>query len=569
MTCTILSDGNVKCWGKNSDGRLGLGDKGYNLGDDPGEMGDNLTTIELGTDRTAVKVTVSAGWNYAFTCALLDNGTVKCWGNGLNGKLGQGNTDTIGDGPGEMGDNLAAVDLGTGRTAIDIAVGLDHACAILDGEPGPTYAATYGQLKCWGKNSHGQLGQEHRNTIGDAGGEMGDNLPPIALGTNLFAVAVAAGFEFTCAIVADVTQIGATAGLVKCWGRTRYLGHDAVPLCSSSSYCSRWGDRAGQMGDNLPFSNLGTELTAVALATGAQNVCVLLNTGNVKCWGDADWAYLGLELGGWEGARGCGQPVAEQNCNPDMGDLLPPVNLGTGRTAQAIASGNGGYPGHICALLDDGSVKCWGTNYKGTLGHGTDGSDSGPPDNSIVGDEPGEMGDNLPAVDLRTNSTGRRSSHGYTVVAISTGPNHNIVLMSDGSVKCWGDNGNGALGLGHTDSLGDQPDELGFKLPAVQVVSPPGMTTSTTNPIPTTTSTPATTPSPSLVSRQCFEQGLVLGAECGAGGLQVRGCAASLAEFEAHVMQLGAGGSVAEAAASCSSFYSWMCAALGSGAVVM
>ena len=95
MTCTILSDGNVKCWGRNSDGRLGLGDKGYNLGDDPGEMGDNLPTIDLGTDRTAVKVVVSGGWSWTMTCALLDNGQVKCWGDGRYGKLGQGNTEVF------------------------------------------------------------------------------------------------------------------------------------------------------------------------------------------------------------------------------------------------------------------------------------------------------------------------------------------------------------------------------------------------------------------------------------------------------------------------------------------
>ena len=71
-------------------------------------------------------------------------------------KLGYGITNTIGDGPGEMGDNLPYVDLGTGRTAVSISVGDQHSCAVLDNA----------QLKCWGFNQYGQLGKGNTDSIG-------------------------------------------------------------------------------------------------------------------------------------------------------------------------------------------------------------------------------------------------------------------------------------------------------------------------------------------------------------------------------------------------------------------
>ena len=64
--------------------------------------------------------------------AILANGTVKFWGYNGQGQLGQGNTTTIGNGSNQMGDNLEAIDLGTGRTATAIDAGLYFSLAILD-----------------------------------------------------------------------------------------------------------------------------------------------------------------------------------------------------------------------------------------------------------------------------------------------------------------------------------------------------------------------------------------------------------------------------------------------------
>ena len=82
------------------------------MGDNPGEMAQ-LTGINLGPGRTATAIAAGEKHN----CALLDNASVKCWGHGLNGRLGQGNTSNLGGGANEMGDNLPSIDLGTGRTA--------------------------------------------------------------------------------------------------------------------------------------------------------------------------------------------------------------------------------------------------------------------------------------------------------------------------------------------------------------------------------------------------------------------------------------------------------------------
>ena len=96
------------------------------MGDGSGEM-SQLTGINLGTGRTATAI--SAGWGH--TCALLDNGTVKCWGYNIRGQLGIGNTENMGDNSSEMA-QLTGINLGTGRTANAISAGGFHSCAVLD-----------------------------------------------------------------------------------------------------------------------------------------------------------------------------------------------------------------------------------------------------------------------------------------------------------------------------------------------------------------------------------------------------------------------------------------------------
>jgi alpha-tubulin suppressor-like RCC1 family protein len=104
--CALLNDETVKCWGSNDYGQLGLGDRN-GRGDEPNEMGDMLPPVDLGKDK---KATALAAGGY-FTCALLNDGHVKCWGVNDSGQLGLGDNKTYGDEPDEMGDNLPEVQL--------------------------------------------------------------------------------------------------------------------------------------------------------------------------------------------------------------------------------------------------------------------------------------------------------------------------------------------------------------------------------------------------------------------------------------------------------------------------
>ena len=76
-TCAILDNGSVMCWGENGHGQLGNGGTGD----------EHIPVwVDLGTDRTAVAITAG----YRHTCAILDNGSVSCWGQGIFGQLGNG-----------------------------------------------------------------------------------------------------------------------------------------------------------------------------------------------------------------------------------------------------------------------------------------------------------------------------------------------------------------------------------------------------------------------------------------------------------------------------------------------
>jgi hypothetical protein len=129
-TCARLENGAeraLKCWGNNNDGQLGVGDKTLR-GKVGGDMGDSLPAVQLGAGRSAVALALGN----THSCALLDNERVKCWGANWEGELGLGDTDLRGDVGGGMGDSLPAVDIGAGRTVVQLAAGGYHTCALLD-----------------------------------------------------------------------------------------------------------------------------------------------------------------------------------------------------------------------------------------------------------------------------------------------------------------------------------------------------------------------------------------------------------------------------------------------------
>ena len=285
-TCAILDDGAVSCWGYNGLGQIG-----------DGTNSDRTTptqTVSLGTDRTAVAIT--AGLHHI--CAILDDGSVSCWGHNPMGSLGDGTTT-------DRNTPTQTSSLGTDRTAVAIAAGEYHTCAILDD----------GSVSCWGSNDYGALGD----------GTTTDRNTPTqtsSLGTDRTAVALSAGDYHTCAILDD--------GSVSCWGYNVF----------------------GQLGDGTTTqrttptqtSSLGTDRTAVAIDVGEDYTCAILDDGSVSCWGRNYYGALG------------------DGTTTDRNTPAQTSSLGTDRTAVAISAGR--Y--HTCAVLDDGSVSCWGLGYYGS-----------------------------------------------------------------------------------------------------------------------------------------------------------------------------------------------------------
>ena len=164
--------------GYNGNGQLGLGSTA-SKGDNPNEMGDNLPALALGQPA----VDVSAGNNHA--CAVLLDGTLKCWGHNSYGQLGLGDASTR--------TSPTTVGLGTGMVARDVEAGTDETCVIM----------VSGQVKCWGRDYRGVLGNpgsgNYADYFGNQAGETADALPFIDFGPNRTAVSLSLDSYTACA----------------------------------------------------------------------------------------------------------------------------------------------------------------------------------------------------------------------------------------------------------------------------------------------------------------------------------------------------------------------------------
>ena len=137
-SCAILENGTVKCWGSNRHGQLGYAAT-YVVPEDAYEHERapelEATPVRVCLERPAVDLALGG----AHSCALLDDGTVQCWGSANHGKLGNGHyvKDRVEPAPIE---GLSGV--------IDVESRHMHTCALTES----------GQLYCWGLNYNGQLG---------------------------------------------------------------------------------------------------------------------------------------------------------------------------------------------------------------------------------------------------------------------------------------------------------------------------------------------------------------------------------------------------------------------------
>lgn len=375
---------------------------------------------------------ISAGGYY--TCTILVGGALKCWGTNGWRQLGVGDNQTRGDAPGEMGSSLPAVNLGTGRSVIEVAADSDLTCARLDD-------AT---IKCWGYDGYGAVNGIPNSWTGD----MGDALPIVPVPAGSAAIGVGAGSGTAYALRADgslyrfspaplLTTFDSGSGVV---AFARGASYDHVHWCglraTGEVVCDGEGG-AGQLGwpqqstppvGGYPPVALGTGRSATAIALGYAHSCALLDDGEVKCWGFNNHGQLGL---GDTQSRGIDSSL--------MGDALPAVPLG--QAARAITAGL--Y--HTCALLEDGAIKCWGQNDAGQLGLG---------DLDDRGDAPGEVAALAP-IDLGV---------GQSALAIDAG-SHTCAILASGAIKCWGPNAAGELGQGDTETRGDAPGEVAALAP--------------------------------------------------------------------------------------------------------
>src|SRR5690606_1869275 len=143
-TCAVLQTGQIKCWGRGNDGRLGYGNVSWvGLFNTPADVG----FVDVG--GTAVKVDCGNG----HTCALLDDGTIRCWGWGGRGQLGYGNPPNIG--ANEAPATAGPVEIG--GLALDVMAETYQTCAIRDD----------GRVLCWGDGGDGRLGYGSISFIGD------------------------------------------------------------------------------------------------------------------------------------------------------------------------------------------------------------------------------------------------------------------------------------------------------------------------------------------------------------------------------------------------------------------
>lgn len=402
-TCAVYNDGRLFCFGGNDSGQLGDGTT-TDRGGEAGSMA-TLQAVDLGA---GVKVTqVALGDSHV--CALLATGAVKCWGSAEQGQLGLEDNQSRGKQPGQMGSALPELKLGNGRTALKLAAGVDFTCALLDDK----------SVKCWGRNGSGQLGQGSNAVyVGRSPGDMGDALPKVDLGAGRTVKDIVAGQAHACALLDDDT--------VKCWGNNQF-GQLALGDTDAR------GRKASDMGANLPAASIGTGRKAKHIFAGGNHSCAVLDDATVRCWGANAGGNLGTET-----ELGYGTTPA------NIGDAIPKATFGQGRSVVEMALGLG----FSCAKLDDGKLKCFGDNDDGQLCQG---------DKLQRGSSTGSMGDALPYAKLGS---------GRTLDFAAAGPQHACGVFSDKSLRCWGINGAGQLGLGDRNPRGGAPGDVGDTLAA-------------------------------------------------------------------------------------------------------
>lgn len=365
----------AKCWGDNSYGQLGL--PGF------GAIGDDETPDQISSFEYYQRVTqLSAGGDH--TCALFDDGAVYCWGRNDYGQLGLGVAQNIGDNE----PPLSGGPVPLGQPAKTLSAGPWHTCAILVDD----------SVRCWGYNVEGALctgnASYPMNLIGD--NETPDSVPPISLGV---------GAKQVIAGLSQTTILGFDGSVFRCGDNANgYLGYGVAGA----------GFHVGDDETPLAHGPLTLSVTPDALGAGkGWTTCTLESDGRARCWGDNS-----------SGLAGYGNTVV-------MGDDETLALLDSVWLSGSIQSIDGGQA-NTCALMNDGSLYCWGQAY--ALG------------NPAIGQT---LGDN------EAPDAFGPTPVGGPVRSISTGGGHTCVVLTDGTMRCFGPALFGRLGYGNLDDIGD------------------------------------------------------------------------------------------------------------------
>ncbi|PIE18276.1 MAG: hypothetical protein CSA66_04900 [Proteobacteria bacterium] len=404
-TCAVRADGTAWCWGENLAGQIG--------------NTAPSNRITAATQVQGLSGVVEIGGGDGYTCARRADGTAWCWGSGEGGRLGHAGSDE-----GSLVPLQVDLELGV-ASVTDISIDHEHACA----------AISDGTARCWGRNTHGQLGN----------GESGQDEAPLVVVAPLGGVLdLETGGRHSCATT--------SSGLLHCWGandrgqlglghttqaaqphavgalsgvRDVALGYDHTCAVQTSGEIACWGDNTdGQLGDDSVGAMthtpnvLSTLSGVIDVAAGRQHTCAVTTGGQVFCWGRNDSG----QVNGVAGA-----PVAAPSLVPGVSD------------ARAVTAGGA----HSCALIAGGEVRCWGSNEFGQLGDGSAGGVTAPTD--LAGDVDG-------------------------ITAISAGERHTCALRFTGGAYCWGHNATGEVGVNLGTSYFDTPRQVG-SLGATEVIS--------------------------------------------------------------------------------------------------
>lgn len=384
-TCALHRDGSVRCWGQNTFGQLGQGTS-ENLGDN-----EPVSSIEpLVFDE---RVTQISGGGF-HTCALFESGNITCWGRNDFGQLGF--PDGLNRGIDERATELPYVELGVNANAI--YAGTTHTCAIV-GER---------EVKCWGNNSLGELGQGTTDQLSLISNPS--QIPTISFEKDISKLDLSSISSHTCALFTDGSQ--------KCWGRNTNAQLGLGNL-------DNMGDN--ETLDQVPYTNVDNNNLSTFIATGNGHTCSLLDNQNMKCWGTNNVGQLGAPgvaiIGGED------QPADH-----------PQIDAGI--SIIGIAAGNLS----TCVLTSARQVRCWGDNRQGQAGVKTP---------QFVGVDT-QVRD-IPDIDLS----------GVEVESIVGGNLHHCALSKgDGRIICWGDGRLGQLGYGDNISSSlsefETPGSRGF-----------------------------------------------------------------------------------------------------------